>query len=443
MNTSNNDLKTILLEKFESVKKFVSKNIRIVLPIAVAVVALIVFIIAFKANSSKQVQEETVVEEPEVEAVETEIEVPQVALEEGTHPDVEALMEKYYKALADGDMDTITEINNNIDETEKLRIEETAKYISEYASIKVYTKVGLEDGTYLAYVYSEVKFEDYDKNVPGMQAYFICTDDDGNLYINDGEESDTVRNYIREVSLQDDVVDLNNEVAVAYNDMLDSDENLSVFLADLTSEIDTSVGEILAQSEETETEEAEAEDETTDDGSGITSEEVTTVKATTNVNIRSSDSETADKVGKALEGDEFKLIEERGNGWSEVEYEGGSAFIKTEYLEAVGTETVVTVAGDDDDDEEETAAATDDSKDKKTDDDTADDTADDADSAKVSGTVMAKDNVRVRASASEDGEKLGTVYMGQKLDMIEKMSNGWTKVKYNGKIGYVKSEYVE
>ena len=51
--------------------------------------------------------------------------------------------------------------------------------------------------------------------------------------------------------------------------------------------------------------------------------------------------------------------------------------------------------------------------------------------------------MRVRDAASEDGNKLGTVYVGDKLDFVEKMSNGRTKIKYNGKIAYVKSDYVE
>jgi uncharacterized protein YgiM (DUF1202 family) len=61
----------------------------------------------------------------------------------------------------------------------------------------------------------------------------------------------------------------------------------------------------------------------------------------------------------------------------------------------------------------------------------------------VTGTVTVKDNVRIRASASENGEKLGTAYVGDKLDLIMKQADGWTKIKYNGQTAYVKSEYVE
>ena len=64
-------------------------------------------------------------------------------------------------------------------------------------------------------------------------------------------------------------------------------------------------------------------------------------------------------------------------------------------------------------------------------------------SAQTTGTVTVKENVRVRASASENGEKLGTAYIGEKLDVIMKQADGWTKIRYNGQTAYVKSDYVE
>jgi len=429
MNTSNNNLKEFLLEKYEMIKAYVMKYIRIVIPVAVAVLALIVFIAAMVANSHKKQREAAeelalAQESEEQQSNSGVVSIPDIPLEEGTHADVNEFVQEYYSALSSGDIDTVKTMNNNIDDTEAIRITETAKYIDSYDDIDVFTKTGPAEGTYIAYVYSTVKFTDYDKNVPGMQAYYICTDDSGNLYVNDGEESESVTNYIREVSLQDDVVDLNNRAAVAYNDMLAENEDLSVFLVDLTETIDTSVGESLAEAEAPVTEEEEEEAEPEEEAATATAETVTTVRPTTTVNVRSSDSETADKLGKASAGEEFKLIETKGNGWSEIEYNGKSAFIKTEFLETASTETIVTVPEKETDSTSATAST-------------------DTGKTTTSGTVTVKENVRVRASASENGEKIATVYVGQKLDFVEKMSNGWTKIKYNGNIAYVKSEYVE
>lgn len=445
MNTSNNNLLEFIGEKLADLKEFVMKHLRIVVPVAVGVLALIVLIISVSAHNAKKAREQE--EQAAAAAAEAEsqlnvdsavLAVPEVALEEDAYPAVNELLKKYFVAMASGDIDLVRSYNNNIDDTEAIRIEETAKYIESYENLKVYTKIGPSDGTYLAYVYYEEKFRDYEESIPGLEAFYICTDDSGKLYINDGEESESVINYIREASLQDDVVDLNNEVASTYNNMLAQNEDLSVFLVDLTESIDTAVGESLAQNEGTtdtqtaETDTGEEEEEEEESAVGTTvSDIVKTVRATTTVNIRSSDSETADKLGKAAEGDEFTLIEKRGNGWSEISYNGSSAFIKSEYLEDASVEAVVNVNNGDDDGD-----------DASTDTQTAD-TQTNAASTKASGTVTVKDNVRIRASASTEGEKIATAYVGQKLDVVEKLANGWTKIKYEGQIAYVKSEFVE
>jgi len=424
MNTSNNNLKEFLIDKLVELKEWFFKHIKIVLPIIVAVLCLMVLVIALSAHKKKEAKEAALAAENEqvqssMEEGSVAISIPEIPLEKDAYPEVNDLINKYYTARAEGDTDTMKQINSFIDDTEAIRISETAQYIDKYTTIDVYSKPGPVDNTYCVYVYYELKFKDYDTVMPGMKAYYICTDANGNLYMNEGEESDSVINYIREVSLQDDVVDLNNKVVVAYNDMVAADPDTATFLIDLTESIDTSVGEMLAKNEGSEEIEEVTEEPEEDDN--VSTEVVTTVKTTTTVNVRSSDSETADKVGKASEGQELKLVEERGNGWSEVIFDGKNAFIKSEYLVPAGTETIVTIA-------EDTSTT---------------DTTTQSTSTTVSGTVTVKENVRVRSSASETSEKLGTVYVGQKLDLIMKQADGWTKVKYNGQVGYVKSDYVE
>ena len=424
MNTSNNDLKEYLLEKLEEFKGFLSRNLRIVLPAVLLVCVLITVVVAITAGRKEEAGTEVAaveVEQIPEESIATTITTPEVVLEENAIPEVNSFFEKYYDAMASGDLDALSTMNNYIDDTERIRIQENSKYIDQYENLDVYTKTGPVEGAYLAYVYSEIKFRDYETLVPGMQAYYLCTDDQGNLYVNDGEEDATVTSYIREVSLQDDVVDLNNKVAVAYNDMLAEDEELSAFLVDLTSTIGAAVGEALAKEEGSEA----VEEEPVEEEAAPELTKVTKVKTTDVVNVRSSDSETADKLGKAQTGQEFELVEQRGNGWSKIIFEGKEAYIKSDYLEASAEEIIVADNASEEDDGN------------------GDSNSETAENVNVSGKVTVKENVRVRDAASEDGNKLGTVYVGDKLDFVEKMSNGWTKIKYNGKIAYVKSDYVE
>ena len=432
MNTSNNTIQDFIKAKLEILKNWLIRYSRIVMPVVLVICVLITVVIAVNANRKKAEQEQTVEASEEVDVANNLIAVPQVPLEQDAVPEINELFNKYYTAMVEGDTDTMSKLVDHLDETEILKAQETSKYIEAYPTLEIYTKVGPREDSYIAYVYAELKFYDYDKTIPGMRVYFVCRDEEGNYYINeDGEENESELNYIREVNLQDDVVDLNNKAAVAYNDMLAEDEDLVDFILDLNTEIDKNVGEALAKAEgseqsgeesgDEETAEEPEESETTEEPATV----VTKVKATDVVNIRTSDSETADKLGKAAVGDEFTLLEEKGNGWSKVEYEGREAYIKSEFLEPSET---MEASAENDDESENNAEET---------------QTDDSSSTATTGTVTVKENVRIRASASENGEKLGTAYMGEKLDVIMKQADGWTKIKYNGKTAYVKSEFVE
>lgn len=429
-------------DKIENIKEWISEHTKIVMPAVLLICVLITVFVAVNAN--KKAAEEVEAQTAEVTAdnagTEVEEEVPQLELEENAYPAVNTLMSDYYAALAAGDIDAVVSMNAFVDDTEKIRIQEMSKYIDSYPEMDVYTKKGPIENSYLVYVYSKVKFTEYDELVPGMKAYYVCTDENGNSYINEGEDNTVVTNYIRDISLQDDVVDLNNRVAVEYNDLLENDEELTAFLADLSKRIDVSVGETLAKVEAeaaaaANPEEAEADTDSEGDADAAETEVISetedttpvstvkTVRATDVVNVRSSDSETADKVGKAQIGDEFTLLEEKGNGWSKITFEGNDAFIKSEFLETVSeeiAETSNTVNEPENTNSTATQAA-----------------------AGNGDTVTVIENVNVRKSASETGEKLGLAYIGEKLELVMKQADGWTKVKYNGQTGYVKSDYVE
>ncbi len=430
MSTSNNTIQDFLKEKFEILKEWLVRYSKIVMPVVLTVCVVITVVTAVGANKRKVEQEEMAVTAEEVETQGSSITVPQVPLEQDAVPGLNEFVQTYYTAMVEGDTDTLSKIVEYMDAKELLKAVEMSKYIESYPTVEVYTKKGPREGTYLTYVYTEVKFYDYDRSVPGMKVLYICTDENGDFYINeDGEEEDNELYYIRELNLQDDAVDLNNRAAAAYNDMLAEDVELATFLLDLNEEIDKNVGEALARAESGEQsgeETAEAAGETAE--SGEETEESTTVvtkvKAIDVVNIRTSDSETADKIGKAAVGDEFTLLEEKGNGWSKVEYEGREAFIKSDYLEP--SETAVDLAENDGDNEIEPED-------------------DDNDSAPAASTetVTVKENVRIRKGASETSEKLATAYTGDRLKVNMKQADGWTKIDYNGQTAYVKSEFVE
>lgn len=430
MNMTNNTIWEGLKAKFEVFRNWLVRYSKIVLPVILVVCVALTIVIAVQANKRKIEQEETVVApEEKIDEEESLLDVPEVPLEKDAVPGINELFNVYYKAMVDGDTATMEKLVYYMDATEILRAAETSKYIDSYLPLEIYTKVGPKEGTYIAYIYGEIKFHDYDKPVPGMRTYYVCTNEDGELYINeDGEESDNELYYLREIQLQGDVIDLNNKVAEAYNKMMVEDPQLADFLLELKAEIEKNVGEALARAEESEAPEEGAEEEVPEEtGEEAPAEVVTKVKTTDVVNIRTSDSETADKVGKASVGDEFELLEEKGNGWSKIKYDGGEAFIKSDYLEPSETMAAADVEQNEDEGDADTQEQADNSQ----------------DSTATNGTVRVKETVRIRSGASENSEKIATAYMGETFEVIMKQADGWTKIKYNGKTAYVKSDYVE
>lgn len=427
MKQSNQNKMHMLKEKSIAVIDWIMDHTKIVMPIVLVVCVLITVLFAISANRKEALEKEAemaavaVAAEGETSVPVEGLSAPLFELEENAHQDVNNVLRTYYDAQASGDIETISSLNMYLNDIEKIRVEELSKYIEEYPVLNVYTKPGLTENTYVAYVYSEVKFEDIDQELPGMQTYYIGQNENGDFFINDGTYDDSVWNYIKEVTLQDDVVDLNNKVVVEYNELLANDEELNEFVAYLKEKINEEVGEILAKAEQPEEEQTADSSEAEEQESDQTQVNVVqTVKATDVVNIRTSDSETADKIDKAQVGQEFKLLEQKGNGWSKVEYNGGEAYIKSDYLEAV-SEVIVDTPADTSDDTQVASVSND----------------------EVNGTVKVIENVKVRKSASTSSESLGTAYIGEQLELLMKQADGWTRVKYKGETAYVKSDYVE
>ncbi len=434
----------LIKDKLNRCKDFIFTHLKIIMPIVLLICVAITVVIALGANRRDKLEQEAV-EQALADAAAKEaltpadtdglIETPDYELAKHEDDEVYDLVRSYYDARANGDLLTASAINTYLKDVQKINMEELSKFIESYPSLEVYTKPGLSDNSYVAFVCSEVKFNDYDKTLPGMQVYYIGTDESGNYFLNDGTYDDAIYEYIVKLTLQDDVVDLNNRVTVAYNDTLEKDEEFSEFMAYLKEKVKEEVGERVAQLEVPEPVTDTPAEPAADTARESQVTVVTKVKATDVVNIRVSDSEQADKLGKASVGQEFTLVEQKPNGWTEVEYEGKTAFIKSDYLEA--SETVVKNGEDVAD-----ASADDNGGDEGN--DTTEETQTDTGNTKTGGTVtVLKSGVRLRKEPNTDSDILDTVYTGTQLELIEALSSGWSRIKYKGQEGYVKSEFVK
>ncbi len=400
-------------EKIHSISNYIIKHNKVVLPAVVVVaVAITVSVSLSFSNRHKEAQQEAEISSAASETATepTTEDVPLVANEEGA---IYTLIATYYNAMATGDEETLRSVCDEISDKDMYRYVELSQYIDYYPTLEIYTKTGPEEGSVIAYVYYKISFVGHEEEVPGYQALYICTNDQGGLYIKRGENSEEVNDYIKTVSTQDDVVEFNNKITVEYNELMVEHPEILQYISELDSQVSIAVGEKLANqvAEETQVAEAGTEEGSTDgqDTQAENSEQQQTeeqgpqyVTTTTTVNVRSSDSEQADKLGKVSGGTKLQVLEQRPNGWTKVDYEGKEGYIKTEFLQlaesAAGAETI--------------------------------------------GTVTATTNINVRASASETADRLGVLSGGDSAELVG-TEGDWSKIKYNGQIGYVKSEYVQ
>ncbi|MCR5675829.1 MAG: SH3 domain-containing protein [Lachnospiraceae bacterium] len=339
-----------------SLWEFLSDNKKRVMPIILLICVAVTILIAIRAN---RIAADQAIADADLNESggSVSFEATQAQLVKDAYPEINALISRYFDAYVSGDVSILKGgLYRTLDEIEVVTIEERAKYIEEIANLTVYTKPGPEENSWVAYAYTDVRYIGCDDYLPAALSLYICRDDNGDYYINADETAQSVKDYIKDASMQDDVVDLYNRINVAYAEKLESNPMMSELVAAIYAQIDESVGERLsgaelavAQAEQTgqpaeSTSVSEAPAAASTDAGEAASvaapeppKEVK-IRATTTVNVRKSDSTEAEVLGKAREGEEYVRITEQGNGWSKISFAGGAAFVKTEYFEVVSEE---------------------------------------------------------------------------------------------------------
>lgn len=105
-------------------------------------------------------------------------------------------------------------------------------YITSYSDIECYTKNGLKPNTYVVYAYSQTKFKNIATAAPSLDVLYVIVDSkNGKVYIHNGIKSnDEIDKYIKEVSKDDDVVALKNDVQKELDEACESDRYLKDFI---------------------------------------------------------------------------------------------------------------------------------------------------------------------------------------------------------------------
>lgn len=418
-------------DSIKRVLAFVKEHIRYFVAGVLFLVLVIVLVTCVnpKKNGSGEEVNSTEATEAGVEAYQVD-----------AYENVNNLIAQYYTAYAAGDMTTLTALATPVSENEQSYITLFSQYVEEYRNIKCYTKSGLDANSYMVSVAMEIKFTGVETTAPGLDFFYVRTNEDGSLYIdnlysqynlaNQENALDTsIQNLIYKFENEEDVIALQQEVQRLYDAAVAADANLSTMISTtIPSAITNWVTELAAQSTETPTEapaeeavpETPAEEtpaETpAEETPAETPEEATpvteTLTATDRVNVRAAADTNAEKLGAVEMGEKVIRTGTEGD-WSIIDYNGQKGYVKSEYL------TSGTVTSEEPEESNSGAALSE-------------------------GTVVRLENtVNIRSSMSETADKVGTAYAGESVTVVMSYAEGWTKVKWNSKTGYIKTSLLQ
>jgi len=270
-------------------------------------------------------------------------------LEKDAYAEVNAIVQQYYDYMSAGDMEGLASVVDEISEEEKNRILRSKDLVEGYQNISCYTKKGLEENSYLVFVYYELKFVQIETPAPGLSPLYVYTNEEGNLCIFNGEPGEELKAYAEQMGQEEDVLALREEVRVKYEEAKAADEELAkreerYIRVASEAEVSDEAKEESDTSAGTDSEEAEkpAEEPAAEVTEGAEEEAPQTGEATTqnresrfteSVRLRVQPSTEAESLGTAYQGEAVTQIESYADGWSKINYKGKECYCKTEFLE--------------------------------------------------------------------------------------------------------------
>lgn len=226
-----------------------------------------------------------------------------VPLEKEAYPEVTTVIQTYYTALGNKDTAGIKSVVDSLDATEEAKITKDP-YIEDYGDVETYTVEGPSEGTYVVFARYTYKFKDIDTAVPGLSQLYVCTDEDGKLYIATREQDQQTQEYIENALDLQEVQELREEVEADYETALESDENLRDFIENIG--VGTSKAASAAEGDQL------------------------TVKS--DCNVRSEPSEEGEILGKLGEGQQVTKMGSEGD-WIEITYEEQTGYVRSDLFE--------------------------------------------------------------------------------------------------------------
>ena len=367
--------------------------------------------------------------------------------EEGS--DIHSLLTEYYKEYAAGDTDALEKVASPVSDMEKSYIKFMSKLLDSYEIKEIYTKDGVTDGSKLVSVYVQMHFKGIKSAAPGLDFFYVETDDSGALHINNLYSSfnqtnkenamdPAVVSAIASFEEQKDVVDLQTEVQKEYNEISLSDKDFDKFMSktypskvkswqtQYRKNAKAAAAKKAAEEKKAAAEKAKSDStkssDSTDTSSSTSSK--TIYKTTTKTNLRKKASVNSDIIKTLNKGTKVTKISTKGK-WLKVSYKGKTGYIRKMYLKKVSSSSSSS-------DKSSSSSSSDKSKSTS------------ASSGPTEGKkLVLKDTVNVRKKPSTSAKRINLAYKGDKILVIKNRDDGWTKIQYQHKKGYVKTEFLK
>ena len=178
-------------------------------------------------------------------------------------------------------------------------------------------------------------------------------------------------------------------------------------------------------------------------GSAIDTEPVGT--GTVNVtcmDVRFGPGNGYSSIGYLYSKEPVSILKDCGNGWYQIAYGSGSAYVRADYITRDDLE-----ADQEDADTSETASEAEAASQDTAGDDAKSEEATNSQNtessiSEASFTAYVTEALNVRSGAGTDYSRLGVLYAGNTVTVLGDAVDGWYKISYEDGVGYVSTEYI-
>lgn len=292
--------------------------------------------------------------------------VPDAEFEVDAYPEVNNLIKDYFDAYVVADFVTLEKLVTPLSDMEKSYITVMSQFYEQYQNIKCYTKHGLSKDSFIVSACFDIKFANQEVTAPSMVLFYVQTNEDGELYINNLYSdfnmkyaelaiNKNVYTALKKYTTQDDYLELFNEVESAFTKLIKENNQIyqltkrmipatrqtwedTVYYVESTeTESGTEVTEVETTTPEPAPEPEPQPEPAPEPEPQPVVQKVQIVGVSRNVNIRAAADPNSADIGDAHNGDVFvKLGEEPGADgkvWIKVQFNGEQVgYIRSDFL---------------------------------------------------------------------------------------------------------------